>query len=205
MQEKQAAELVLQKEIEEERAKRQQEKQRCKEEHRKEEELRKQFEDAEKVWCNAKATAAADSAAAQLISPSKSSHNVEVEIKDSDLNKNLIQYMTGGGEEDVEGVNYSPPKNKLKKSTKVVEKPVPTAKHAVKSTLKAGFNDSHVHNFPRILVEASIELKGETPVQELIVCLQELLKNGQMVNKNFAFFPAKPDGGTKKIHDPSSV
>ncbi len=32
-----------------------------------------------------------------------------------------------------------------------------------------------------------------------------MLKNGQMVDKNFAFFPVKPDGGTKKIHDPFSV
>jgi hypothetical protein len=54
-------------------------------------------------------------------------------------------------------------------------------------------------------VEASIKLKGKSPVQEFIVCLQELLKNGQMVNKNFAFCPVKLDGGTKKIHDPSCV
>ncbi len=98
-----------------------------------------------------------------------------------------------------------PPKNKPKKFTKAMEKPVPTAKHVVKSALKAGFNDSHVHNFPRILVEATIELKGKTPVQEFIICLKELLKNGQMVDKNFAFFPVNPDGETKKIHNPSSV
>ncbi len=80
-----------------------------------------------------------------------------------------------------------------------------SVKHAVKSTLKAGFKDNHIHNFPRTLVEASIELKGESPVQEFIVSLQELLKNGQMVDKNFAFCPVKQDGGTKKIHDQSSI
>jgi hypothetical protein len=58
MQEKQAAELVLQKKIEEERTKCQQEKQQCKEEHRKEEKSRKQLEGAKKVRCNADATAA---------------------------------------------------------------------------------------------------------------------------------------------------
>ncbi len=35
--------------------------------------------------------------------------------------------------------------------------------------------------------------------------MQELLKNGQIVDKNFAFCPVKPDGGTNKIHDPSKV
>ena len=42
-------------------------------------------------------------------------------------------------------------------------------------------------------------------MQEYIVGLQELLKNGQMVDKNFAFCPVKEDSGTKKIHDPSSI
>ncbi len=35
--------------------------------------------------------------------------------------------------------------------------------------------------------------------------MQELLKKGQMVDKNFAFCPEKQDGGTKKIHDQSCV
>ena len=135
---------------------------------------------------NADAASAADSVTAQLISPSKP-NPMEVKMEDPDLNKTLFQFMTGGREEDNEGTNCSPPKKKPKKSTKVVEKPIPTAKHAVKSALKAGFNNSHVHNFPRILVEVSIKLKGKTPVQEFIICLQELLKNGQMVDKNFAF------------------
>ncbi len=192
------AELVLHRKIEEERAKHQQEKQRHKEEHRKEEESRKQLKDAKKMQHNADATAAMDSVTAQLISPSKP-NPTEVEMEDLNLKKNLFQSMTGGGEEDDEGANHSPPKNKPKKSTKAVEKPIPTVKHAVKSALKAGFNESHIHNFPRILVEAFIELKGKSPVQEFIVCLQELLKNGQMANKNFTY------GGTKNIHNPSSV
>ena len=105
-------------------------------------------------------------------------------MEDSDLNKNLFGIMNGGGEEDD---SRSPLKNKPKKLNKAADKPVPAAKHAVKSTLKAGFKGNHVHNFSRIQAEASSKLKGESPVQEYIVGLQELLNNGQMVDKNFAF------------------
>ncbi len=42
-------------------------------------------------------------------------------------------------------------------------------------------------------------------MQEFIVNLQELLKNGQLVDKFFAFSPVKPDGGEKKIHKMSGV
>jgi hypothetical protein len=123
-------------------------------------------------------------------------------MEDSTLNKNLFGIMNGGGEEDD---SRSPLKNKPKKSNKAADKPVPAAKHAVKSALKAGCKDNHVHNFPRILAEASIELKGESPMQEYIVSLQELLKNGQMVDKNVAFCPVKEGSRTKKIHDRSSI
>jgi hypothetical protein len=113
--------------------------------------------------------------------------------------------MNGEEEEGNKEANCCPPKNKPKKSNKAADKPVLAAKttdklvpvkHAVKSTLKAGFKDNHVHNVPRILVEASIELKGESPVQEYIVGLQELLKNGQMVDTNFAFCPVNEGRGT---------
>jgi hypothetical protein len=39
-----------------------------------------------------------------------------------------------------------------------------------------------------------------TPTQEFIINLQELLKNGQLVDEFFAFCPVKPDGGEKKVH-----
>ncbi len=48
-------------------------------------------------------------------------------------------------------------------------------------------------------------LMGANPIQEFVVNLQELLKNGQLVDKFFAFSPVKPDGGEKKIHEPSGV
>jgi hypothetical protein len=211
MQEKHEAELALQKKMEEEHKKHQQEKLLQKEEHRKEEEVRKKLKDEEKEWHNAEATAAADSASAQLVSPSNPK---DIEMEDLNLNKNLFGFMNGEGEEESKEANHSPPKNKPKKSNKAsykqalaaktVDKPGPV-KHVVKSTLKAGFKDNHVHNFPRILVEASIELKGESLEQEFIVSLQELLKNGQMVDKNFAFCPVKQDDGKKKIQDQSGV
>jgi hypothetical protein len=211
MQEKHEAELALQKKMEEEHKKHQQEKLLRKEERRKEEEARKKLKEEEKERCNAEATAAADSATAQLLSPSNPK---DAKMEDPDLNKNLFGLMNGEGEEGNKEVNCSPPKNKPKKSNKAADKPVLAAKtvdkpvpvkHVVKSALKAGFKDNHVHNFPRILVEASIELKGESPIQEFITSLQQLLKNGQMVDKNFAFCPVKQDGGTKKIHSQSSV
>jgi hypothetical protein len=78
-------------------------------------------------------------------------------------------------------------------------------KHKVKSALKTSFIDNHVHKFPRVLAEASVQLNGNTPVQEFILNLQELLKNGQLVDKTFALCPVKEDGRKKKIHNPSGV
>jgi hypothetical protein len=137
---------------------------------------------------------------------------VEVETEDASLNKNLFGIMFGEEDEGQDGVNRSPPKNKPKKASnerqleakKNTEGPGPK-KNAEKSALKAGFKDSHVYNFPRTLVEASIELKGELPMQEFIVALQELLKNGQMVDKNFAFCLVNNASGDKKINNPSGI
>ncbi len=42
-------------------------------------------------------------------------------------------------------------------------------------------------------------------MQDFIVNLQELLKNGQLVNKMFAFCPIDPDGTDKKIHEVSGI
>ncbi len=78
-------------------------------------------------------------------------------------------------------------------------------KNKIKSALKASFSDTHVHNFPQFLAEASATLKSETPVQEFIINLQELLKNGQLADKSFAFCPVKDDGRVKKIQDPTGL
>ncbi len=106
------------------------------------EEARKQQEDADKEErSKAEATAAADGATAHLVSPSNSDPK-DIEMEDSDLNKNLFGIMNGGGEEDD---SRSPLKNKPNKLNKAADKPVPAAKHAVKSALKASFKDNHIH------------------------------------------------------------
>jgi hypothetical protein len=54
-------------------------------------------------------------------------------------------------------------------------------------------------------VEASVTLKSETPMQEIIINLDEFLKNDQLIDKNFAFCLVKDDGRVKKIQDPSGL
>jgi hypothetical protein len=65
--------------------------------------------------------------------------------------------------------------------------------------------DAHKHTHLQVIVKASIKLTGSAPVQDFIVNLQELLKNGQFVNKMFAFCPIEPDGTDKKIHETSGI
>ncbi len=83
----------------------------------------------------------------------------------------------------------------------MVSKPVlkPTIKPP-----KPAFED-HNHTNPRTIVEASIKLTGSAPVQDFIVNLQELLMNGQMVDKMFAFCLINPDSTDKKIHETSGI
>jgi hypothetical protein len=60
-----------------------------------------------------------------------------------------------------------------------------TTQPKVKSTKKSF--DSYTHKHLWVVIEASIKLSGVNPVQEFIVNLQELLKNGPLVDKMFAF------------------
>jgi hypothetical protein len=120
----------------------------------------------------------------------------------------LLAIMNGDGEE--EGVDestdsQSPVKNNPKKISPTTTKSTTWTKNKVKSALKASYSDTHVHNFPRVLAEASVTLKNETSVQEFIINLQELLKNGQLVVRKFAFCPVKDDRRVKKIKDPASM
>ncbi len=54
-------------------------------------------------------------------------------------------------------------------------------------------------------VHKHIHPTGSAPVQDFIVNLQELLKNGQLVDKMFAFCPIDPDGTDKRIHEVSGI
>ncbi len=100
--------------------------------------------------------------------------------------------------------NSAPLSNQNKKNTfaeATATKPV--LKSVIKSP-KPNFN-AHKHTHSRVIVEASIKLTGSAPVQDFIVNLQELLKNGQIVDKMFAFCPIDPDGKDKKIHEVSGI
>ena len=98
----------------------------------------------------------------------------------------------------------SPAKSKQKKITFAeATAPKPTTKPTVKSA-KTSF-DILKHIYPHVIVEASFKLTGLAPVQDFIVNLQELLKNGQLVDKLFAFCPIDPDRTDKKIHEVSGI
>ncbi len=100
-------------------------------------------------------------------------------------------------------VTQSPIKNKQKKS--YVETAMTAATPAAKAKNVSISFDSHIHKHQRVIVKATIKLTGANPTHEFIVDLQELLKNGQLVDKFFAFSPVKPDGEEKKIHKPLGV
>jgi hypothetical protein len=127
---------------------------------------------------------------------------------DPSINFHLMDMMQGSSEEgaaeDEGDEQCSPVKSKQKKITfaeATAAKPV--LKPAIKSPKPA--IEAHKHTHPWTIVDTSIKLTGSTPVQDFIVHLQELLKNGQMVDKMFAFCPINPDGTDKKIHEISGI
>ncbi len=65
--------------------------------------------------------------------------------------------------------------------------------------------DQYKHHNPRVIVEAGISLAQEDPFQEFIGNLQQLLKNGQLVDRKFAFCPVNPDSKDKKIFDHTGI
>jgi hypothetical protein len=79
--------------------------------------------------------------------------------------------------------------------TKVVSKPL---KPAIRKT------PPHFHTHPRIIIEACIQITGDNPEGKFVHAIQELLRNGQIVDKHFAYAPIKPDGATP-ISDPSKI
>ncbi len=65
--------------------------------------------------------------------------------------------------------------------------------------------DKHIHKFPRVVVEGSIKLSDTNPFQEFVIGLQNLLKNGQLVDPFFEFCPINTGGLEKKIHELSGI
>ena len=194
------AELALQQKLEAERQKRQAAKQLRSEEHKKEEEERKRREDDKRRA----ATAEWPALSTQAVSPEG---DMDLELTASVTNQSLLSLMNGdpsGSTDSDDKEERSPVKNKPRKLG-TTSTDATTTTLTLKSSLKAGSAESYVHAHPRTLIEASIQIKGDAPVQEFIVSLQELLKNGQLVDKSFAFCSVKEDGRAKKIRDNSGI
>ena len=110
--------------------------------------------------------------------------------------------LQGGTEDNVaddEDGQCSPGKSKQEKITfpeATATKPV--LKPPIKST-KVNFDDLKHKNSWDIVEACSIKLTGSAPMQDFIMNLQVLLKNGQLVDKMFAFYPIDLDGTDKKI------
>jgi hypothetical protein len=120
----------------------------------------------------------------------------------------LLSDMMQGNTETKEGENInpetrSPPKNKQKNNATALKPSTTTAAVSEKSVHTK--NDKHVYKFSRIVVEASIKLLNDNPFQEFIVALQNLLKNGHLVDPLFAFTPIKIGGSEKKIQEWSGI
>ena len=118
---------------------------------------------------------------------------------------NLFAIMHGDESTPEDAKIRSPPKNKQKKASSTVKAQEVAPKLILKSSLQSNFEEKNLHKFQRVDVEASIELKSDNPEQEFVANLQELLKNGQMVDKSFVFCPVKPNSGEKKIHDYTKI
>jgi hypothetical protein len=198
--EKKTAEAALKLQMEKGQLKRSEEKKKRDAERKQEEELRKIAEaDQRKLQ-------ASTLEEATVVSPPS---QMDVEDRaDPSINSHLMDMMQGSSEEGAaedEGEDQrSPVKSKQKKITfaeATAAKPV--LKPAIKSPKPS--IEAHKHTYPRTIVDASIKLTGATPVQDFIVHLQELLKNGLMVDKTFAFCPINPNGSDKKIHKISGI
>jgi hypothetical protein len=195
---KKAAEAALKMQMGKGKLKRLEEKKARDAERMQEEELQKKAEDEQRKLQASMVTEST------VVSPPT---QMEEDRADPSINSHLSDMMQGGSEEDAAGnkeEQRSPEKSKQKKITfteATVSKPAlkPTIK-----PLKPAFK-AHSHTNPRTIVEASIKLTGSAPVQDFIVNLQELLKNGQMVDKMFAFCLINPDGTDKKIHETSGI
>ena len=177
---KKTAEAALKMQMEKGKLKRLEEKKTRDTERKQEEELRKK---AETEQSKLQASMVAES---MVVSPP---NQMEDDRVDPSINSHLSDMMQGGSKEDAagdEGEQRSPAKSKQKK---IIFAEATASNPVLKPTIKPpkpAF-EAHSHTNPWTIVEASIKLTGSATVQNFIVNLQELLKNGQMVDKMFAF------------------
>ena len=124
---------------------------------------------------------------------------MDMDVADPVINNHLTDMMQGNQNDDKtqeEKEQHSTAKSRQKKSSSAAAAPKPTTQSkAMRVTTNL---DSHIHKHSRVIIEASIKLSGATPAH-----LQELLKNGQLVDEMSAFCPIDPNGKDKKIYDTS--
>jgi hypothetical protein len=128
---------------------------------------------------------------------------MEVDNQPSQGINSLLSDMMQGTNKDKERGNInletrSPWKNKQRNDT-------PPLKSS-EATLAVPEKSTHTKldtftSFPRVVVEASIKLSDANPFQEFVIGLQNLLKNGQLVDPLFAFCPINTGGSEKKKHE----
>ena len=194
----QAAEVALQQQLDAKRKQQQKDKKTQQEAHKREEEQKKKQADEET------ARRAAEAVEGATVSPGEP---ISVDNPEDASSRpiNLFAIMHGDESIPEDGKTRSPPKNKPKKASSTAKAQEVAPKLILKSSLKSSFEEKYLHKFQRVLVEAPIELKSDNPKQEFVANLQELLKNGQMVDKSFVFCPVKSNSGEKKIHDYTKI
>jgi hypothetical protein len=228
--ERQAAEKELQRQMEVEKEKRETEKKQRDEERKTEEEIRKKLEDdqlRETETKNREEAAKAknrEAAEASKVSPEDANRRNRTESNGNNSIDHLLQYGAdldlelSGDENSVIGTFQrdddlrSPPKKsaRFSKFVDVISKPKATTKKTflsatTKTTKSAIKFPPHKHAHPRTIVESSIQLPADKAENCFIDALRELLRNGKIVDKHFAFAPVKKGDGNYLISEASAI
>jgi hypothetical protein len=119
----------------------------------------------------------------------------------SDMMKGITANKEGG--KNIDPKTRSPPKNKQRNNAPTLKPSMATTAAPEKSIHTK--LDKHDYKYPCAVVEASIKLSNTNPFQEFVITLQNLVKNGQLVDHLFVFSPIKTGGAAKKIHEPSGI
>jgi hypothetical protein len=169
--------------------------------------LRKIEEDARKQ-CKDEEQREKEEAAIVLPAQPPEKESMDVDHQPSPGINALLSNMMQGTNEDEERENInletrSHQKNK-QRNDGPSSKPSAAASAAPKKSAHTKL-DKHIHKFPRVVVEGFIKLSDTNPFQEFVVGLQNLLKNGQLVDPFFTFCPINTGGLEKKIHESSGI
>jgi hypothetical protein len=213
-QERQAAEKELQRQRDIEKEKRQAKKKKRDKQQKIEEELRKKTDDERRKQEEAnRATISPDDPTRRNRSDSDGDDSIDRLLQygaDMELDTDIEEKeKTPAIEKEL--VLQSPPKKSARFASEVrVHAPNPSkattkplnASLPKKSALKT---QVHKHAHPRIIVESSIQLPAKKPEDHFIVALRELLRNGTIVDKHFAFAPVKKGDGDYLITDNNSI